>query len=267
MTRIALRRVGAPFLVAAGLLGLWQALVWITGVPRYILPGPGAVIATLIDDAGLIGRNLLVTAAEIVIGLAIGTVLGVIAALVVVHPRGARRWLLPVLVASQAVPVFAIAPLLVLWLGYGMVSKIAMAALIIFFPVTTAFLDGLRRTEVGWLDLARTMTVGSGGDARRLQLRVLFLVRVPAALPALASGLRVAAAVAPIGAVVGEWVGASAGLGYLMLHANARVQTDLLFAALFALGATSVALWFLIDWLLRWLIPWQPESGLGERAQ
>lgn len=262
-----LRRVGAPLLVAASLLAFWQALVWVTGVPRYLLPGPGAVVSTLVNQAGLITSNLAVTAAEIAIGLAIGTLLGVVAALVVDHQRGARRWLLPMLVASQAVPVFAIAPLLVLWLGYGMVSKIAMATLIIFFPVTAAFLDGLRRTEPGWLDLASTMTAGAGDASGQLRLRILLLVRVPAALPALASGLRVAAAVAPIGAVVGEWVGASAGLGYLMLHANARVQTDLMFAALFALGVTSVALWFAIDRLLRWLIPWQPESGLGDRAR
>ena len=130
---------------------------------------------------------------------------------------------MPLLVVSQALPVFALAPLLVLWLGYGMASKVAMAVLIIFFPVTAAFLDGLRRTEPGWLELARTM------DAR--PLAILAQIRVPAALPALASGLRVAAAVAPIGAVIGEWVGSSAGLGYLMLHANARMQVDLMFAA------------------------------------
>ena len=125
---------------------------------------------------------------------------------------------MPLLVVSQAL-LFALAQLLVLWLGYGMASKVAMAVLIIYFPVTAAFLDGLRRTEPGWVELARTMD--ASGRA------ILAQVRVPAALPALASGLRVAAAVAPIGAVVGEWVGSSAGLGYLMLHANARMQVDL----------------------------------------
>jgi putative hydroxymethylpyrimidine transport system permease protein len=109
------------------------------------------------------------------------------------------------------------------------------------------------------------MTATTGRPARARALRILFLVRVPAALPALASGLRVATAVAPIGAVVGEWVGASAGLGYLMLHANGRMQTDLMFAALFALSVTSVALWYLMDHLLRRLIPWQQESSLDLR--
>ncbi len=127
-----------------------------------------------------------------------------------------------------------------------------MAVLIIFFPVTAAFLDGLRRTEPGWVELARTM------DAR--PAAILAQVRVPAALPALASGLRVAAAVAPIGAVVGEWVGSSAGLGYLMLHANARMQVDLMFAALLVLAAMALALWFAVDRGSRGLIRWQPET-------
>jgi putative hydroxymethylpyrimidine transport system permease protein len=163
----------------------------------------------------------------------------------------ARRWLLPLLVASQALPVFALAPLLVLWLGYGMASKVAMAVLIIFFPVTVAFYDGLRRTEPGWLELARVMNARSAS--------VLWRVRVPAALPAMASGLRVAAAVAPIGAVVGEWVGSSAGLGHLMLQANARVQVDLMFAALLVLAAMALLLHAAVDRLTRRLVRWQPE--------
>jgi putative hydroxymethylpyrimidine transport system permease protein len=163
---------------------------------------------------------------------------------------------MPLLVVSQAIPVFAIAPLLVLWFGYGIASKVAMAALIIFFPVAANFLDGLRRTEPGWLDLARTMTVGRPGAA----LRILWHIRVPAALPALASGLRVAAAVAPIGAVVGEWVGSSAGLGFLMLHANARLQIDLMFAALLTLALFALVLYFTVDRGLTALIAWQRET-------
>jgi putative hydroxymethylpyrimidine transport system permease protein len=132
-----------------------------------------------------------------------------------------------------------------------MASKVAMATLIIFFPVTSAFVDGLRRTEPGWLDLAHTMSAKPR--------RVLWHLRIPAALPAFASGLRVATAVAPIGAVVGEWVGASAGLGYLMLHANARVQVDLMFAALLVLAIFALALYYGVDMALRRAIRWQPE--------
>jgi putative hydroxymethylpyrimidine transport system permease protein len=149
--------------------------------------------------------------------------------------------------------VFALAPLLVLWLGYGLGSKVAMATLIIYFPVASAFLDGLRRTEPGWLDQARVMNAG--------RLATLWHLRLPAALPALASGLRVAAAVAPIGAVVGEWVGSSAGLGYLMLHANARMQIDVMFAALALLAVFSVALYRLVDTAMRRLVSWQAETN------
>ena len=251
---------GRWLVVGVVLLLAWQGVVWVTGVPRFILPSPLGVGAALTGNVALIGRNFLVTALEIGLGLLCGTVLGATCALVIDHYRSARRWLMPVLVASQAVPVFALAPLLVLWLGYGMVSKVAMATLIIFFPVMASFLDGLRRTEPGWVDLARTMTAAPGRDRLGNRLALLRQVRIPAALPALASGLRVAVAVAPIGAVIGEWVGSSAGLGYLMLHANARMQTDLMFAALLVLSVFAVLLWVLVDGLLRRLIPWQADS-------
>jgi putative hydroxymethylpyrimidine transport system permease protein len=166
--------------------------------------------------------------------------------------RQARSWLLPVLVVSQAIPVFALAPVLVLWFGYGIAPKVAMATLIIYFPVTAAFYDGLRRTEPGWIDLAQTMGASKAAILRQ--------IRIPAALPAFASGLRVAAAVAPIGAVVGEWVGSSAGLGYYMLLMNGRVQTAAMFAALFVLAIMAVAIYFVIDATLRRLVAWQPEA-------
>ncbi|MBT4489622.1 MAG: ABC transporter permease [Rhodospirillaceae bacterium] len=241
----------------AVLLAGWQVLVWVTGVEFFILPGPWRVLQSLADNVELIGRHAAITLLEIVLGLICGSALGVLSAIALSWFPVARRWLLPLLVVAQAIPVFALAPVLVLWLGYGLASKVMMASLIIFFPVTTAFLDGLRRTEPGWLDLAHTMTGPGGRQERWAQLRY---IRIPAALPALASGLRVAAAVAPIGAVVGEWVGSSAGLGYLMLHANGRMQIDLLFAALFVLAAMAVTLFFSLDWLLRRLLPWQPDS-------
>lgn len=242
-------RVLRPAAICGGLLLVWQAVVWLAGTPHYILPGPARVAASWHTHAGAILGHAQTTLLEIGLGLALGTLLGVGSALVLAHVRPARLWLLPVLVASQAVPVFALAPILVLWLGYGIASKVAMATLIIYFPVAASFFDGLRRTEPGWLDLARAM------GAR--PWRTLWRIRVPAALPALASGVRVATAVAPIGAVVGEWVGSSAGLGFLMLHANGRMQIDLMFAALLTLAAFAVALYFLVDHALRRALYWQ----------
>jgi putative hydroxymethylpyrimidine transport system permease protein len=245
-------RAARALVVLAGLVALWQAVVWATAAKPWILPAPAAVAAAWIGNRGLILDHALLTLAEILLGLAAGTVLGGMSALTMAFFRPARRWLLPVLVISQAIPVFALAPILVLWLGYGMASKVAMATLIIYFPVTSAFYDGLRRTEPAWLDLAQTMDADRWATLRH--------VRLPAALPAFSSGLRVATAVAPIGAVVGEWVGSSAGLGHLMLHANARMQADVMFAALVTLAAMAVGLFFAVDGLLRRMLPWQPET-------
>jgi putative hydroxymethylpyrimidine transport system permease protein len=255
-------RLVRPLLTFASMLALWEALVRASGIAPFLLPAPSRVAVAAATRADLLVQHAAVTAAEIALGFAGGALLGVACALAIAWSRAARRWLLPLVVASQAIPVFALAPLLVLWLGYGMASKVAMAVVIIFFPVTAAFLDGLRRTEPGWLDLARTMTFGRPGAERA----ILWHVRLPAALPALASGLRVAAAVAPIGAVVGEWVGSGAGLGYLMLHANARMQIDLLFAALLVLCLIGAALYFGIDAALRRALPWQAESLPTEDA-
>ena len=246
----AAARAGA---VALGLAGLWAAIAHGFALPPYILPGPERALAAWWERAPTILDHAGVTLAEIVLGLAFGTALGVCTALTLAFFRPARAWLMPVLVSSQAIPVFALAPILVLWLGYGIASKVAMAVLIIYFPVTATFYDGLRRTDPGWLDLAATM----GASPRA----VLWRIRVPAALPAFASGLRVATAVAPIGAVVGEWVGSSAGLGYLMLHANGRMQIDLMFAALLTLAVIALALYAAVDRVLRRALPWQPDSA------
>ncbi|MFP6757123.1 MAG: ABC transporter permease [Alphaproteobacteria bacterium] len=239
-------------IVAAGLVAVWQAIVWLAATPPYILPGPALVLARWIDSAPLILRHAGTTLSEILLGLLFGALIGAASALTLAHFRPARTWLLPVLVISQAIPVFALAPVLVLWLGYGLASKVVMAVLIIYFPVTATFLDGLRRTDPGWLDLAATMNA-----APRV---VLWKIRVPAALPAFASGLKVAAAVAPIGAVVGEWVGSSAGLGYLMLHANGRMQIDLMFAALLTLAVIAVVLYAVVDRVTRLMVPWHDSD-------
>ena len=244
-----------PLVTGLGLLLAWELLVRLTGVPSFILPSPLQVGRTLVLRADLLAQHALITATEILLGMALGSLLGMLAALALTASARARRWLMPLLVMSQALPVFALAPLLVLWLGYGMASKVAMAVLIIFFPVTLAFFDGLRRTERGWLELARVMDATPAA--------ILWRIRVPASLPALGSGLRVAAAVAPIGAVVGEWVGSAGGLGYLMLHANGRMQTDLMFAALVVLAVMALGLWALVDRTMARLIRWQPDSYDG----
>lgn len=234
-------------LFAAGIaLAIWQAIVSLTDVPRFILPPPALVLETWIANRALIWEHTLATATEIGLGLLIGAALGIATALTLAASNFARITMRPILVFTQALPVFALAPILTLWFGFGLGSKIAMAVLIIYFPVTSAFFDGLMRTPSGFLDLAQTM----GATPRA----VLWRIRVPAALPSLASGLRLAAVYAPIGAVIGEWVGASKGLGYLMLLANGRAKTDLMFAALFTLGFLSILLYVAMNRATTWWI-------------
>jgi putative hydroxymethylpyrimidine transport system permease protein len=221
-------------LAFAAALVLWQGVVWLTTVPAFILPGPVRVAEALLRHHELILAHAAVTVAEVLIGIALGSLLGAVTALQLMISPLALRLVLPLLVFSQAVPVFALAPILTLWLGYGLGSKIAMAVLIIYFPVASSFLDGLRFTDPALTEMARSF----GASGRQL----LFRIRLPAALPSFGSGLRLAAVYAPIGAVIGEWVGASQGLGYLMLLANGRAKTDLMFAALLVLALFTLLL-------------------------
>lgn len=240
--------------LATGLVCLWQMVVSLSNVPHYILPGPLKVLQAIISNWSLLIVHLGTTFAEIVIGFVIGIAIGTTTALTMFLSPLLKRWLLPVLVISQAIPVFALAPILVLWFGYGMASKVAMAVLIIYFPVTSSFYHGMQRTEPELLELARVMDAPLSS--------VMRYIVVPSALPAFASGVRVAAAVAPIGAVVGEWVGSSAGLGYYMLHANARMQIDIMFAALTVLSVVALIFYFFIDAILGKLIYWEPKQGV-----
>ena len=231
-----------PLVIFIGLLMIWQFIIYVTDVPFFILPSPLAVFRSITANANLLVTHSLVTLSEIIAGLFLGVFLGSITAVIMSAFKSIRNWVLPALVVSQTLPVFAIAPILVLWLGYDMASKIAMATIIIYFPITVTFLDGLKNVNQDYIDLARTMDASNAS--------ILQFIRIPHALPSFASGVKVATSVAPIGAIVGEWVGASEGLGYLMLHANGRMQTDLMFAALFVLALLAVSLYYLINAIL-----------------
>ena len=215
-------------------LALWQVVIWSTGVARFILPPPALVAQTIWESRALLAEHAVITMAEVLIGLTLGAALGFISAILLVASPTTRTLVQPILVFSQAVPVFALAPILTLWLGFGLWSKITMALIIIYFPVTSSFFDALMRTNRDWIGLAKVMGATPA--------RTMWYIRVPAALPGFASGLRLAAVYAPIGAIIGEWVGASKGLGYLMLLANGRAKTDLMFAALIVLAVLTILL-------------------------
>ncbi|KRW97147.1 ABC transporter permease [Paracoccus sp. MKU1] len=223
-------RTVAALIVAV--LALWQGIIWLAGMPSFLLPSPVAVAESLWLNRAEIARHAGFTLAEVVLGFALGSALGAALAVAMGFSQRLTGVLRPILTFSQTIPVFALAPILTLWLGFGMAPKIAMTVLIVFFPVASAFLDGLMRTPQAALDLAQVMGAG--------RIRIMRHLRIPAALPSLATGLRLAAVYAPIGAVIGEWVGGARGLGALMIHANGRMKTDLVFAALLVLSVMTV---------------------------
>ena len=232
--------------VTGVILLLWHMLVVMTGLPAFILPSPMRVATALFSNLELIGHHATVTIAEVLIGLCLGAVLGVVTAISLALSPVSRLVVRPMMVISQALPVFALAPVLTLWLGYGLWPKIIMALLIIYFPVTSAFFDGLMQTPRGMLDMANVMQGKSW--------QIMRYIRIPSAIPALASGLRLAAVYAPIGAIIGEWVGASQGLGYLMLLANGRAKIDLMFAALIVLALLPLLLHGSVDRLCSYVV-------------
>jgi len=217
------------------LITVWWSTVIIFDIPHFILPAPDRVAWVLFNRLGLISVHATTTALEIICGLLLGSFLGFTVACLIGDSKRLQSITMPALIISQALPVFAIAPILMLWLGYGFASKLAMTTLIVFFPVTASTLSGFRALPSSWETTFQTL--------RPRQSKLFFLVRLPLAIPYALTGVRVAASVAPIGAIVGEWVGSSSGLGYLMLHANGRGQTDLMFAALVVLCAESLIIW------------------------
>lgn len=239
----------ASTIILFSILLCWQSLIFLTQLPSYILPSPLEMLIAFDQQKYLILHHLIPTMIEIVVGFILGIFFGVLAAIIIAFYRSLAFWFLPVLIISQAIPTFAIAPLLVLWFGYGLSSKIATTVLMIFFPIVSCFYDGLKQKQTPWLDLAKTM--------QAKKWRTFWYIRIPAALPHLASGIRIAATIAPIGAIIGEWVGSSQGLGYLMLNANARLQIDVMFAVLMVIVVLSLALYFIVDRLLRTLVWWE----------
>lgn len=230
------------------ILLIWQSVIYTFNLPKFILPSPLDVFVKIENRYDVLIHHSWVTLQEMLIGLFLGLCIGFILAVQMMWFTHVKRWLLPILIVSQAIPVFSIAPLLMLWLGYGIASKVVMAAIIIFFPLTSCCYDGLNSTPKNYLDLSKTMGV--------TPWQQLIFIRLPSSLPAIASGIRISIVVAPIGAIAGEWVGSSEGLGYLMLQANARMMVDEMFAALFFLSCMSIALYSLTDKLLKKFIYW-----------
>lgn len=238
-----------PILLLLAGLGIWEGVVQLYEVPHYILPAPSAIAATLVQKRASLWHHTLVTLQEMLLGFGLATTAGITLAVLMFEMPVLERAFYPYVIGSQTVPVFAIAPLLVLWLGYGIMSKVLMAAVIVFFPIVLNTLDGLKGADADTVSLLRVM------QANRWQL--LWKVQFPSALPFILSGAKIGISISTIGAVIGEWVGAKAGLGRLMLDANSQLQVSLVFAAIVCLTLMGLGLFGLMTLVERWMMPWR----------
>ena len=243
-----MRRLALVALLLAGMVGLWAWLASLSSVDDLLVASPGETVQAFRDDWSLLWDNALITLVEVLLGLAVSVAAGVLFAVAMHLSRTLREAAYPVLVASQAIPIVVLAPIFVLAFDYGIGPKIAIVALICFFPVTVNVLDGLRSVDPGHLSLMRSF-----GASR---LRTLRSVELPAALPGFFSGLRIAATVSVIGAVFGEWAGADEGLGRLVLLGNDQLQTPRVYAGIVILTLMAVTLFALATLAERLACPW-----------
>lgn len=236
--------------LVAAILVAWEAYVRLAGVEPVVLPGPLRIVESLWtfrDDAV---RHTLPTLLETVLGFALAVVLAVIAAAAMDRAVPVRRAVEPLLVTSQTIPVVALAPLFLLWFGFGLAPKVLVVVLVTFFPIVVALLDGFRSTPADAEDLMRSYGASQGQVFRKL--------RWPAALPAFFTGLRISVVYAVIGAVFGEYVGAREGLGIWMQLSQNSFRTDLVFAAILVTSVLSLALYWIVGLLRTVVIPWAP---------
>jgi ABC-type nitrate/sulfonate/bicarbonate transport system permease component len=248
----AVRR-GLPSLVLlVGIVLAWEALVRVLGIDPIVLPAPSRILSALWDARAVAAGHALTTLFETVVGFAVSVVFAVGAALVMDSIGWVRRAVYPILVASQTIPVVAIAPLLIIWFGIGLVPKVLVVVLVTFFPVTVALLDGLAGTERDAASLLQTM------GASRSQ--ILLKLRLPGALPSFFTGLRIAVTYAVIGAIFGEQVGAVNGLGIWIILSKNLFRTDLVFGAILVTAVLTLCLWLLVGVVERLTIPWYQES-------
>jgi ABC-type nitrate/sulfonate/bicarbonate transport system permease component len=248
-----LRRRLAP--VAAGILLLiaWQVFVRLGAIDPLLVAGPVDVARTLADEAGMLLHHTVVTSREALLGLLLACALGVAAGLALHLSPLLRDATLPLLIGTQAVPLMVLAPLLVIALGYGISAKLVIVAIACFFPVAVGTFDGLRSSDPELLKLMRSL--GAGG------LRTLWLAELPGALPRILGGMRIAATWAFVSAVFAEYAGSTEGLGYLIARGTPMLETQRVYAAILILAAASLALWMLIAFAERRLIPWERREG------
>ncbi|MGP9503709.1 ABC transporter permease [Specibacter sp. AOP5-B1-6] len=247
-----------PAVFVAILFVAWWVVTANGWVAPYILPSPGDTWDALANNAVYLGGHTWVTTVETVIGFAIAVVVGELVAVMMIYSKTVEKTAYPLILFAQVIPKIAVAPLFVVWLGFGMEPKIVVAVLMAFFPIVVSGMAGLKSVDPEILELTSTMGASS--------IKTFLKVRLPASLPQLFSGLKIAATLAVTGAVVGEFVGANEGLGYVILQANGNIDTAMLFAALIIMSLMGVLLFALIQIAEWFLIPWHSSRRITGSA-
>ena len=230
---------------------VWEAVVRIFAISAFIIPAPSEIAQSLVAQWGTLMQATLVTAGEILFGFLVSVVVGIAIALVIVRFDWLGRALYPLVVLFQNVPKVALAPIFILWFGYGLAPKIGLILVIAFFPVTLSMLAGMQSVDRSLLSLMNSV------GASRTQ--ILFRIRVPHSLPNLMAGTKIAATLSVIGAIVGEFAGASDGLGYVIQFASTQLDTALVFAALLLVSVLGIAFYYAAEILERIVVPWAPK--------
>jgi putative hydroxymethylpyrimidine transport system permease protein len=249
---IAWKYSPAALLVVAG-IGLWELLIRVLDVPHYLWPSPSLIVATMRNEIGDLTDHTWVTLSEVAAGFSIAVATGLGLGILLHVSATLRRGLYPLLIASQSVPTIVLAPVFVLVLGFGIGPKLAIIALFCFFPIVVGTIDGLRSVDPEYVRMMLTLDASRAAIFRRIEF--------PAALPQIFTGTRVSATYAAIGAVFGEWAGSGSGLGWQMLQAKGRLDTELVFADIAFITAMALTLFGLVSLVERLTIPWARSGG------
>ena len=253
-----MRNIFLPLVAIAAALALWAAAVAIFSIPDYLLPSPQAVALRLVKEWPVLWKHALYTLSSVLSGFAASIAIGVPIAFCIVLSSAIERLAMPFLVMSQTIPKVAIAPILVVWLGFGILPKIAIVFLISFFPIVVSTVVGLKSVETDMVDLVRSM----GARTFKIMLRV----RAPSALPQMFAGFKIAVCLAVVGAIVGEFVGSDRGLGYLLLTSTGTLDGPLVWAALLVLIAMGMVLFAIVSRIERLAIPWHVSVRVEDAA-
>jgi NitT/TauT family transport system permease protein len=252
MSRWITHPAARPFWLLLVLLVLWDLLVRLFKIPAYLIPPPMAVIKQLGADWSMLLQQSLPTLYATLGGFVASALIGVPIAMWIAYSRTVESFVYPLLVFSQSIPKVAVAPLFVVWFGFGIVPKVIAAFLLGFFPVVVSTVQGFKSVEPDVIDLARSMGAGP--------MKIFLKFRLPQALPAIFSGLKVSVTLAVVGAVVGEFVGSNSGLGFVLQRATGTFDLPLMFAALVVLSMMGVILFLIVELVERWLMPWHASQ-------